>query len=72
MCLATTKQASEATGLSEWELRVGWKQGRYPAIEIGQGERAKRLRWNLDLLQQAIMDQMVSNQEQRRVYCEGR
>lgn len=72
MGLATTKQASQATGLSECELRTGWKQGRYPAIEIGQGERAKRLRWNLELLQQAIMDQMVSNQEQRRVYCEGR
>lgn len=72
MCLATTKQAAKATGLSEWELRAGWKQGRYPAIEIGQGERARRLRWNLDLLQQAITDQMVSNQEQRKVCCSDR
>lgn len=69
MCLATTKEAARATGLSEWELRVGFKQGRYPAIEIGHGERARRLRWNLDLLQQAITNQMVSNQEQRKVCC---
>ncbi len=58
MYLVTTAQASAETGLSAWELRRGFKQGIYPAIEIGRGERSKRLRWNLDLLKQAIEDQM--------------
>ena len=65
MALVTTEVASRETGLSAWELRNGYKQGRYPAIEIGQGDRAKRLRWNLDLLNEAIMCQMKSEQEAR-------
>lgn len=63
--LVSTKEAVKATGLSAWELRNGYKTGRYPAIEIGYGERAKRLRWNLDMLQAAIMRQMTENQQQR-------
>lgn len=63
--LITTEQAAKATGLSAWELRAGFKQGKYPAIEIGRGERAKRLRWNLDMLQAAIQQQMLDDQKQR-------
>lgn len=53
--LMTTAEAAEATGLSAYELRRGWKQGIYPAIEIGMGEKTNRLRWNMDALQEAIM-----------------
>lgn len=59
MKLATTEQASASTGLSTWELRRGYKMGLYPAIEIGRGERARRLRWDLDLLQEAIRQRMT-------------
>ncbi len=65
MCLVTTDEAAKATGLSAWELRIGFKQGRYPAIEIGRGERARRLRWNLDMLNAAIQQQMLDDQQQR-------
>ena len=58
--LVSTKVASRETGLSEYELRIGFRQGRYPAIEIGRGTRAKRLRWNLDILRAAIRRDMVS------------
>lgn len=68
--LVTTDQAAKATGLSTWELRIGFKQGRYPAIEIGRGERARRLRWNLDMLQDAINQQMLDEQQQR-MKCNG-
>ena len=57
MMLVTTKQAAEATGLSEYELRRGWKEGRYPALVIGRGDE-RRLRWNLEALEEAIRAQM--------------
>lgn len=56
--LINTKQAAELTGLSEYELRYGFKQGLYPALEIGRGSRRKSLRWDPDILQQAIRDAM--------------
>ena len=58
MALLTTKQAAAETGLSEYELRLGFKQGRYPSLLIGQGDRARRLRWNLEILEEAIAKHM--------------
>ncbi len=52
--LLTTKQASEIFGLSEYELRRGYKEGIYPAIEIGAGMEHKKLRWRYDLLEDAL------------------
>ncbi len=31
--MALLKQASEVTGLSQWELRTGAKSGKYPHLE---------------------------------------
>ena len=56
--LVNTKAAAQATGLSEYELRRGWKEGRYPALVIGRGDDRRRLRWNLEALQAAILAQM--------------
>lgn len=58
--LINTKQAAELTGLSELELRNGFKRGLYPALEIGRGSRRKSLRWDPDILQQAIRDAMCT------------
>lgn len=59
MKLITTATASAATGLSEWELRRGFKEGVYPAILIGRGESQRRLRWDLEILEAAIRKQMT-------------
>ena len=56
-----TKKAAKATNLSENELRNGFKQGRYPALEIGRGDRRRSLRWDLDLLNEALRKQMTAN-----------
>ena len=56
--LVTTKAAAEATGLSEYELRRGWRSGVYPALVIGRGDERRRLRWNLEALQAAILREM--------------
>ena len=56
--LICTKKAAELTGLSELELRSGFRRGLYPALEIGRGSRRKSLRWDLDFLRQAIRDAM--------------
>lgn len=58
--LICTKKAAELTGLSELELRNGFKRGLYPALEIGRGSRRKALRWDPDILQQAIRDAMCT------------
>lgn len=60
--LINTKQAAELTGLSELELRNGFKRGLYPVLEIGRGSRRKSLRWDPDILQQAIRDAMHTRQ----------
>ena len=63
--LLTTAQAAAETGLSAYELRLGWKQGRYPALEIGSGaSRARKLRWNLDSLMAAIERRMEARGEE--------
>lgn len=56
--LVTTEQAAKAVGLSQYELRRGWKEGRYPALVIGRSEQRQRLRWNLEALQNTITAQM--------------
>ena len=61
--LVTTTKAAIETGLSEWELRRGYKEGIYPAILIGRGERARRLRWDLDLLREAIHKKMLESRQ---------
>ena len=60
--LINTKQAAELTGLSEYELRYGFKRGLYPALEVGRGSRRNSLRWDPDILQQAIRDAMHTRQ----------
>ncbi len=67
--LICTRKAAELMGLSEYELRYGFKQGIYPALEVGRGSRRKSLRWDPDILQQAIRDAMcarkvVGNQDE--------
>ena len=58
MPLVTTAKAAADTGLSEWELRRGYKAGEYPAIPIGRGGRSRRLRWDLEILKDAIKRKM--------------
>ena len=61
--LLTTEQAATATGLSAYELRVGFKNGKYPALVIGAGGKRPRLRWRLDLLIEAIEQAMQEKQD---------
>ena len=58
MPVVKTRKASEHTGLSEYELRRGFKEGRYPALVIGRGDQRRRLRWDLEALDAAIKKQM--------------
>ncbi len=57
--LLTTSEAAAATGLSAYELRLGAKEGRYPVLLIGSKDSSfRRMRWNLDVLQEALRKQM--------------
>lgn len=69
--LNTAEAAASIPGMTEHTLRMGYKQGIFPALQLGHGRGAKLL-WDLDMLQAAIQQQMLDVQEQRRAYCEGR
>ena len=57
--LLTTAEVAQATGLSEYELRRGAKEGRYPVLWLGSKDSSyRRMRWNLEVLQDALMQQM--------------
>ena len=63
--MLTTKEASLATGLSEYELRLGAKQGRYPVLWLGSPDSSyRRMRWNLTMLQESICRQMEAAADQ--------
>lgn len=63
--MLTTKEASLATGLSEYELRLGAKQGRYPVLWLGSPDSSfRRMRWNLTMLQESIRRQMEAAADQ--------
>ena len=63
--LLTTAEAAKATGLSEYELRLGAKQGRYPVLLIGRDKnKTRRMRWSLDVLMDAIKQQMEMHPEE--------
>lgn len=60
-----TRDAARYVGLSEWELRTGYKTGRYPALEIGRGSRRRSLRWDVDVLRAALEAQMHAGCDER-------
>ena len=69
--LLTTKEVAELTGLSEYELRLGAKQGRYPVILLGSRDsQFRRMRWNLEALQDVIQKQMQETQKERKKMME--
>ena len=60
--LLTTEEAAAATGLSQYELRIGGKAGRYPVIWTGSpSNKFRKMKWNLEALEAAIMKQMDQN-----------
>lgn len=59
-----TREAARQTGLSEYELRTGFKQGVYPALEIGRGDRRRSLRWDLDVLRATLEARMTQGHDE--------
>lgn len=55
------KEASEHTGLSQWELRLGAKQGKYPCLRVGC--KNGKILFNIDLLTRRIDSIMEQNLE---------
>lgn len=59
--LLSTEEAAAATGLSQYELRKGAEEGRYPVILCGSPRnKFRKKKWRLDQLEEAIRKQ--SNQ----------
>ena len=62
--LLTTAEASRATGISQYELRKGGEEGRYPVILLGSpANKFRKKRWNLQMLMEAIMNQAKEEQK---------
>ena len=63
--LLTTAEAAAATGLSQYELRMGAKSGRYPCVLGGdKTKKFRKMKWNLEALEAAIMQQMNKQPEE--------
>ena len=59
--LLSTEEAATASGLSQYELRNGAKDGRYPVILTGKpGNKYRKMKWNLEALNDAIRKQMCT------------
>ncbi len=61
----TDEVLSEIPGMTRYALMRGYKEGRYPAISIGCG-RGSKLKWNLEMLQEAIRNEMILDQQARQ------
>ena len=59
-----TREAARQTGLSEYELRHGFKEGRYPALEVGRGDRRRSLRWDVTVLKATLEARMTQGQDE--------
>ena len=56
--LLTTAEAAHFTGVSQYELRKGAAEGRYPVILLGSpANKFRKMRWNYEMLMDAIMQQ---------------
>ncbi len=64
--LLTTAEAAAATGISQYELRIGAKSGRYPVIMLGNpANQFRKMRWNLDALEEALNQQQMNQSSDR-------
>ena len=72
MRLLTVKEASAITGLTECELRLGAKQGRYPFIRTGKGGAKAPYLFDIDLLNKAIKNLMEQNIAWLQYYADAR
>ena len=62
--LLTTAEAAAATGLSEYELRMGAKDGRYPVIMLGNpSNKFRKMRWNLETLEASLLQTITHPEE---------
>lgn len=57
------KAAAQQVGLSEWSLRQGIKQGKYPYIKVGIGRG--RIFVDVELLEQALEQEAQDNKERQ-------
>lgn len=63
------KEAARQVGLSEWSLRAGIKQGKYPYIKVGVGRG--RIFVDIDMLEKALEHEAQDNQKrQAEIYAE--
>lgn len=60
------KKAAEITGLSEWELRIGAKQGKYPFYRPGSGKANAPYKFDIDLLVEVIKKECIKNAEEQK------
>ena len=62
--LLTTAEAAAAKGISEYELRKGAKEGRYPVVMLGNpSNKFRKMRWNLDMLEEALHQSKAQPEE---------
>ena len=61
------KEASHETGLSEYALRRGAMEGRYPHIRIGTPGMRQRLKFDIELLEEYLKQEAIDNAKVKTV-----
>ena len=60
--ILSTAEMAVASGHTEYDLRLGANEGRYPVIWIGgRNSKRKRMGWNLDVFLEHERNQMMKN-----------
>ncbi len=60
--ILSTPELAEITGHSQYDLRLGAKEGRYPVIWIGsKNSKRRRMGWNLEVFLEVEQQQMMKN-----------
>jgi len=63
--MRTVKEIVEYFGISEYSIRAGIKQGKYPVIRIG-GKNGKFL-IDINLLEETLMKEALSNTIKKKI-----
>lgn len=69
MSLHPTKATSEYFKIPSHQLKKGWREGRYPAVEIQAGSR-RELRWDWDKLAPILQAERVENEQSASNYVQ--
>ena len=64
--LLTTAEMAKEKHISEYELRKGAKEGRYPVVMLGSpSSKFRKMRWNPDVFDEVMQRNSIQRQQEQ-------